>query len=136
MTQPVVIATINRSSRFCVDHPMLNSVMHADRWPLPRVSEIPDDMAEISAFTMIDLFQGYWQIGVDETCKEKTASICRYRMFQFEVMPFGFMNSQAKFQRILDRILLKVNNVRCYADFREYRGVRDSPRECISYTSK
>ncbi len=65
---------------------------------------------------MVDLFQGYFQIKMDETCKEKAAFICRYGAFQFEVMRFGLMNSQATFQRMMDRILLNIANVRCYVD--------------------
>ncbi len=53
---------------------------------------------------------------MDETCKEKAAFICRYRTFQFAMMPFGLMNSQPTFQRTMDRILLNVENVRCYVD--------------------
>ncbi len=51
---------------------------------------------------------------MDEACKEKAAFICRYGTFQFEVMPFGLINSQAKFQKMMDQILLNVDNVRCY----------------------
>ncbi len=52
---------------------------------------------------------------MDETCKEKAAFICRYGTFQFEVMAFGLLNSQATFQR-MEKILLKVDNVRFYVD--------------------
>ncbi len=82
--------------------------MLADHWRSPRVDEILDDMRGCSVFTTIDLFEEYWQIKVDETCKEKTAFICRYGPFQFEVMLFGLINSQATFQRIMDRSLLKI----------------------------
>ncbi len=93
-TSPVVIATKKEGSpRFCVENRKLNSVMHADRWPLPQVDELLGDMRGSSVFTTIDLFQGYWQIKMDETCKEEAALICRYGTFQFEVMPFGLMNS-------------------------------------------
>ena len=53
---------------------------------------------------------------MDETCKRKAAFTCRYGIFQFEVMPFGLMNSQAMFQRIMDRILLNAANLRFYLD--------------------
>ncbi len=53
---------------------------------------------------------------MDENCKEKAAFLCRYRKFQFEVMPFGLINSQATNQRIMDKILLNVDDVRCYVD--------------------
>ena len=81
-TSPVVIATNKDGSpRFCVDYRKLNSVIHADRWSLPRVDEILDDMKGSSVFTTIDLFQGYWKIRTDEACKEKAVFICRYRTF-------------------------------------------------------
>ena len=101
-----------------------------------------------SAFTIIDLFQGHWQIKMDEACKEKAAFICLYGSFQFEVMLFGLMNSQPTFQQMLDRILLRVNDVRCYVDdveifsgneeehlktprerFRDTKGKRSSPQD-------
>ena len=90
--------------------------MHADRWPLPRVDEILDEMKGSNVFITIDLFQGYGQIKMDEVCKNKAAFICRYDTFQFEVMPFTLMNFQATFGRMMDRILLRVNNVRCYVE--------------------
>ncbi len=85
--------------------------MHIDRWSLPRVDKILDDMLGSSLFTTIDLFQGYWQIKMTENCREKAAFKCRYGTFQFEVMPFGPMNSQARFQRMIERIFLNVDNV-------------------------
>ncbi len=116
-TSHVVIATKKDGSpRFCVNYRKLNSILHADRWTLPRVDEILDDMRGSSVFTTIDLFQGYWQIKMDETCKEKAAFICTYGNLQFEVMPFELMNSQVTFQRMMDRVLLKFDNVRCYVD--------------------
>ncbi len=51
-----------------------------------------------------------------ETFKDKAAFICRYGTFQLEVMPFGLMNSHATFQRMMNRILLKVDNVRFFVD--------------------
>ncbi len=59
-TSPVVIATKKDvSPRFCVDYRKLNSVMVANRWPLPQIDEILDDMRGSPVFTTIDLLQGY-----------------------------------------------------------------------------
>ena len=58
-TSTVVIAIKkDRSPGFCVDYRKLDSVMHPDRWPLPKADEILDDMMGSSIFTSIDLFQG------------------------------------------------------------------------------
>ncbi len=80
--------------------------MHADRRSLPKVDEILDDMRGSSVFTTIDFFQGYWRIKMDETCKEKAAFISREETFLFEVMLFGLMDSRAKFQRMMDILLM------------------------------
>ena len=73
-------------------------------------------MRRSSVFTTIDLFQGYWEIKMGEACKEQTEFICRYGTYQYEAMTFRLKNSQATFQRAMDRILLKVGNVRCFVD--------------------
>ena len=109
---PVVLTTKKYGSpRFCVDYRRLNAVMKRERWPMPRVDEIFDEINGSTVFTTNDLFQGYWQIKMEESCNEKTTIICRYGTFQFEVMPFGLMNSGATFQRMMDRILANVENV-------------------------
>ena len=88
-TSPVVIATKkDRSPRFRVENQKLNSVMHADRWPLPRVDEILEDMRDSSVFTTVDLFQGYWQIKMDEASKEKAAFICSYGSYLSDEFSF------------------------------------------------
>ncbi len=86
----VVIATKKDGSpRFCVDYRKLNAVMVGDRWPLLQIDEILDDMKGRTVLTTIELFQGYWQIKMYEACEEKTAFICRYGTFHFEVMLLG-----------------------------------------------
>lgn len=70
---------------------------------MPRVDEIFDEIRGSKIFTTI-------------ACKEKTTFICRYGTCQFEVMPFGLINSAATFQRIMDNILTNDENMKCYID--------------------
>ena len=79
--------------------------------PVPYVEEIFDDLRGSSIFTTLDLLQGYWLMKMDEICKEKTF-ICKLGNYQFEVMPFGLMNSGATFQKMIDNILVKLINVK------------------------
>ncbi len=74
------------SPRFCLDYRELTCVSHADRWLLPRVDQILEDMRGSSVSPTIDLFQRYWQRKMDETCEEKAAFICRYGKFIFEAI--------------------------------------------------
>ena len=116
-TSSIVLATKkNGSPRFCIDFRKSNAVMKSDKWPVPCVKEIVDDLRGSSVFSTLDLFQGYWQIKIDETCKEKTNFICKFGKYQFEVMSFGLKNSAAKFQRMMDNVLANVSNVKCYVD--------------------
>ena len=80
---PVVITTYkDAEQRFCVDHRKLKKVMVADRWPMPRVDEILEDLDGSEYFSSINLFAGYWQIRMEETSKGKTTFRCRLRNIQ------------------------------------------------------
>ena len=114
---PVVIASKRDGSlRFCVDYRSLNKVMNADRWPLPHIEEIFDDLRGKTVFTTLDLFTGYWQVRMADASKEMTTFITRYGTFQFEVMPFGLMNAPSTFQRMMDIVLQGFSVVRVYID--------------------
>ena len=64
---PIVLATKKDGSpRFFIDFRKLNAVMRNDKWPVPCVEEIFDDLRGSRIFIKLDLFQGYWQIKMDE----------------------------------------------------------------------
>ena len=90
--------------------------MKADRWPLPKIDEIFDDLEGSAYFTSLDLFSGYWKIQMAQQCKEMTTFVCRYGMYKFEVMPFGLMNAPSKFQRMMDTIVRGLPPVRANHD--------------------
>ena len=116
-TSSIVLETKEDGSpRFCIDFRKLNAVMKGDKWPVPCVEEILDNLRVSRIFTTIDLFQGYWQIKMDETCREKTKFICKFGTYQFEVMSFELKNSEATFQRMMDNMLVNVSNAKCYVD--------------------
>ena len=92
------------NSSFCVDYRTLNQKMKADRWPLPKIEEIIDDLKGSAYFSSQNLFSGYWQIRMAQKCKEMTTFVRRYGTYKFEVMPFGLMNAPSTFQRMMDAI--------------------------------
>ena len=114
---PIVIVTMkDGKSQFCVDYRALNRKMKADRWPLPKIEEIFDDLEGSTVFTTLDLCSGYWQVQMAESCKEKTTFVCHHRTFQFEVMPFGLMTAPSTFQRMMDELFRGLRFVRVYLD--------------------
>ena len=114
---PVVIAQKKDGKpRFCVDYRELNKVMKADRYPIPNIEEILEELKGHKYFTTLDLFSGYWQIRVAEELKEVTTFTCKLGTFCFEVMPFGLMNAPATFQRMMNEVLKGLSFVRVYLD--------------------
>ena len=90
--------------------------MKADRWPLPKIEEIFDDLEGSAYVTSLDLFSGYWQIRMAQQCKEMTTFVCRYGTYKFEVIPFGLLNAPSIFQRMMDTIVRGLPFVRVYLD--------------------
>jgi hypothetical protein len=86
--------------------------MKPDRWPLPIIEEILDNLSGFGWITKLDLFRVYWQMHLSEACKAKTASVCKYGTFHFEVMPFGLRNAPAAFQHMMDMFFVGVPFVR------------------------
>lgn len=83
-SSPVVLGTKKDGSlRFCVDYRRLNDVMKRNRWQIPRVDEIFEEIKGSTVFTAIDIFQSYWQIKMDGACKEMTMFLCIYGTFRF-----------------------------------------------------
>ncbi|KAL5481622.1 hypothetical protein EMCRGX_G021819 [Ephydatia muelleri] len=95
--------------RFCVDYRGLNEVTKADGFPLPRVDDLLDQLGHSRYFSTLDLAAGFWQIRMHPDSKEKTAFATPQGLFEFQVMPFGLMNSPAVFQRLMQQVLAGLN---------------------------
>ena len=95
--------------RICVDYRALNAVTKADRFPLPRIVDLLDQLGRFRFFTTLDLASGFWQVKVGEESREKMAFVTQRGLFEFHVMFFGLMNAPAIFQRLMQRVLEGVN---------------------------
>jgi hypothetical protein len=93
-----------RGLRMCVDYHALNSVLIKNRYPLPRIDDMLDTVAEAKYFTSLDLTSGYWQIQIDESNIPKTAFRTPFGHFQWKVMPSGLTNAPATFQSVMNDV--------------------------------
>ena len=99
--------------RLCVDYRKVNSLVKPDGFPLPRVQDCLDAVAESKWFSTFDLTSGYYQIPLKSGDVPKSAFVCKYGHYEMTRMPFGLNNAAGTFQRTMELALQGLQWVIC-----------------------
>ncbi|GJX46002.1 putative reverse transcriptase domain-containing protein [Tanacetum coccineum] len=98
------LADRDGSFRMYIDYRELNKLPAKNRYPLPRIDNLFDQLQGLSVYSKIDLRSGYHQLRVRDEYIPKTAFRTRYGHYKFQVMPFGLTNAPAVFMDLMNRV--------------------------------
>jgi len=93
------------SYRFWFDYRKVNAVSKRDAYPGPDIHDALDSLRGARYFATLDLLSGYWQLGITERAKQRSAFCTRRGLFHFTRMPFGLAGAPASFCRHTNTVL-------------------------------
>jgi hypothetical protein len=95
------------SQQMCVDYRSLNNVTIKNKYLLPRIDDLFDQMRGARVFSKIDLRSGYHQMKIRPSDIPKTALSTRYGLYEFTVMSFGLTNALAYFMNLMNKVFME-----------------------------
>jgi hypothetical protein len=96
----------DQSFRLCVDYRSLKVITIKNKYPLPRIDILFDQLVGAKVFSKIDLRSGYHQIKICPEDVPKTAFSTRYGLYEYLVMSFGLTNALAHFMYLMNSVFM------------------------------
>lgn len=118
--------------RIVIDYRKLNENTIEDKFPLPNIETVLDNLGRANYFTTLDLASGFHQIEIEQKDREKSAFSTEEGHFQFRRMPFGLKNAPAAFQRMINTALSGLTPTQCLVYLDDVIVYSNSLQEHIS----
>jgi hypothetical protein len=93
--------------RLCVDYRRLDAITIKNKYPLPRIDILFDQLVGSQVFSKIDLHSGYYQIKIRAEDIPKTTFSTRYGLYEYLVMLFGLTNAPAHFMYLMNSVFME-----------------------------
>jgi hypothetical protein len=94
------------TKRMCIDYRSLNEFTVKNKYPLPRIEDLFDQLRGSSVFSKIDLRSGYHQLRIQPSDIPKTAFITKYGLYEFVVMSFGLTDAPTFFMYLMNSVFM------------------------------
>jgi hypothetical protein len=94
------------TKRMCIDYRALNEITIKNKYPLPRIQDLFNQLRGSSVFLKIDLRTGYHQLKIRPLNILKTTFITKYGLYEYTVMSFGLMNAPAFFMYLMNNVFM------------------------------
>jgi hypothetical protein len=101
------VEKMDGTQEMCADYQSLNEVTIKNKYPLPRIEDLFDQIKGSSVFSKIDLRSGYHQLKIWESDIPKTAFRTRYGLYEYTVMSFELTNAPAYFMYLLNKVFME-----------------------------
>jgi hypothetical protein len=105
---PVIFVPKKDSTqRMCVDYSSLNEVTIKNKYPLPRIDDLFDQLKGAYVFSKFDLQSGYHELKIRASDIPKTAFITLYGLYEYTIMSFGLTNALAYFMYVMNKVFME-----------------------------
>ena len=101
----VLVKKKNGQLRMCVDYRDVNRKVFKERYPLPNIQDQINALCHAKYFTILDMKSGFYQMKIEESSKHITAFVTPDGHYEFNCMPFGYVNAPSVYQRAIDKAL-------------------------------
>ena len=114
---PIVVVPKSQGKiRICVDLKRLNAAISREKYVLPTIDDVLNNLSGAACFSTLDASSGYWQLALDEESSKLTTFITPFGRYRFVRLPFGICSASEIFQREMSELLSEMAGVSVYQD--------------------